>query len=88
MAETNEKVNVVITKSPKSMGIALILAFLFGPLGMLYSTISGAIIMFIIDVILSFFTLGIGLFFTWPIHLIWAAIAVKSYNNKLVQGRI
>lgn len=88
MSNTNENVNVVVTKSPKSVGIAIILSFLFGPLGMLYSTILGGIIMFIISIIVAIFTLGIGLIVTWPICIIWAAIAASMHNRKLMKGRI
>lgn len=88
MATTNENVNVVVTKSPKSMGISIALTLFFGPLGMFYSTIAGAIIMIIIDVIVGIFTLGFGLLLTWPIQVIWAAIATSSYNKKLMRGNI
>lgn len=88
MANTNENVNVVVTKSPKSVGISIALTLFFGPLGMFYSTILGAIIMGIIDIIVGIFTLGIGLLFTWPIQIIWAAIAINMYNKKLMQGKL
>lgn len=88
MANTNENVNVVITKSPKSMGISIALTLLFGPLGMFYSTILGAIVMIIIDIIVGVFTLGLGLLVTWPIQVIWAAIATNMYNKKLMKGEI
>lgn len=88
MATTNENVNVIVTRSPKSMGIALGLTFFFGPLGMFYSTIWGAIIMIIISSIVGFITLGLGLIITWPICMIWTGIATSSYNKKLMSGRI
>ncbi|WP_276864031.1 hypothetical protein [Mediterranea massiliensis] len=88
MANTNENVNVVITKSPKSMGISIALTLFFGPLGMFYSTILGAIVMIIIDIIVGIFTFGLGLIVTWPIQVIWAAIATSMYNKKLMKGEI
>lgn len=88
MANTNENVNVVITKSPKSMGISIALTLFFGPLGMFYSTILGAIVMIIIDIIVGLLTLGLGLLVTWPIQVIWAAIATSMYNKKLMKGEI
>lgn len=45
MATENQNVNVVVTKSPKSVGIAIALSLFFGPLGMFYSTVLGAIVM-------------------------------------------
>ena len=35
---------MIIAQSPKSMGLALILSFLFGPLGLLYATVKGGLI--------------------------------------------
>ena len=52
--------HVVVTPT-KSMGIAIILTVLFGPLGMLYSTIIGGVIMLIASVILGAVTFGLGL---------------------------
>lgn len=88
MANTNENVNVVVTRSPKSVGISIALTLFFGPLGMFYSTIIGAIVMSIITLIVGIFTMGIGLIIIWPINVIWAAIATNSYNKKLMRGNI
>ncbi|MGB3079005.1 MAG: hypothetical protein WBB31_08030 [Saprospiraceae bacterium] len=63
------------------MGIAILLLVLFGPLGMFYSTISGAIIMMVVCGIIAIFTFGLLL--TWPICIIWAAVAASNYNMKL-----
>lgn len=66
------------------MGVALLPSFFFGPLGMLYSTIAGAIVMFIIGVIVAVFTAGFGLLVTIPIGMVWSASAVNSYNKKIL----
>jgi hypothetical protein len=73
----------VIVTSPKSIGLALVLTFFFGPLGMLYSTTTGGIVMFIVTIVVGIFTVGIGLFVTWPICMIWAAVAASNSNKKL-----
>ena len=86
MAET--PVNTVVAVQTKSVGIALILSILFGPLGMLYSTIPGAVVMFIINVIALIATAGLGLFVTWPICAIWAAVAANNKNKQLLAGRL
>ncbi len=77
---------IVVTPT-KSMGISILLTVLFGPLGMLYSTILGAIIMIVISAVVGFLTVGIGLVITWPICIIWAAVATSSYNKKLIAGQ-
>ena len=41
----------IVTKSPKSIGIAMLLTLLFGPIGLFYASISGGLIMTIIPII-------------------------------------
>jgi hypothetical protein len=75
--------NVIIVGKAKSVGVAFLLAFFFGPLGLLYSTVTGGIVMFIINIIVAIFTLGFGLLLTWPICCIWAIIAANNANAAL-----
>jgi uncharacterized Zn finger protein (UPF0148 family) len=78
---------VVIVKGTKSVGVSILLTFLLGPFGMFYSTILGAIIMLAVTGIVFVMTLGFGLFLTHPICIIWGAVAVKSYNGKLLVSK-
>lgn len=78
-----QKQTIVVT-STKSVGISILLTVLFGPLGMLYSTIVGSIVMIILSIIVAAFTLGFGLVITWPICIVWGAVAAGSYNKKLL----
>jgi len=80
MAE-NQKI-VVVQGAAKSTMVAVILAFLFGPLGMMYATVSGGVIMLIISLVVGIVTLGFGLLFTWPVCVIWAALAADKQNKK------
>lgn len=85
--QTTVNVNVPavnVSMPTKSVGLAFLLSFLFGPLGMLYSTVAGGIIMGIISVIVGILTLGIGLFITEPICIIWAVVAANSYNKRIM----
>ena len=79
---TSENKQTIIIKSQKSAGTAALLAFLFGPLGMLYSTIPGAIVMFFITAIAVVLTAGIGLLVTVPMCTIWAYMKVNGDNNR------
>ncbi len=72
---------VVSTKSP---GIAILLTILFGPIGMFYSTIGGAIVMLLVSLVVGLVTFGFGLLITWPICILWAAIAASSYNRRIL----
>lgn len=76
---------VVVVMSTKSVGISIILTLLFGPIGMFYSTIAGGIIMLIVSLIVGVATIGFGLIVTWPICVIWGAIAASSYNRELMK---
>jgi hypothetical protein len=82
MEEQNQS-QVVVVKTQKSMGVTILLTIFFGPLGMFYSTITGAIVMMIVSLLVGLFTLGIGLIFTWPVCVIWAAVASNNYNKSL-----
>ena len=76
----------VLVLSTKSVGLAVFLGIFFGPLGLLYSTIPGALVMFVVNILAGIFTLGLGLLLTWPLCGLWAFIAAKSHNEKLVAG--
>lgn len=70
----------------KSVGIAILLTVLFGPLGMLYSTVPGALIMIVVSIVLGFFTLGLSLMLTWPISIVWGAMAASAHNQRAMAG--
>ena len=76
----------MIIQTPKSMGIAILLTFFFGPLGLLYATITGGVIMIILGIIVGIVTLGLGEVIIWPISIIWSAVAVKKYNENLMNN--
>lgn len=76
---------VVLTK--RSVGVAIILTVLLGPLGMFYSTIEGALWMIVISLVVGLFTCGLGLLITWPICVLWGAAAASAYNEKLTNRK-
>jgi hypothetical protein len=84
MSEVSPSQSVIVVASTKSMGLAIILALLFGPLGLLYSSVLAAIVMFVISIVVAIFTAGLGLLLTNPICAIWAAVAVNTHNKKLL----
>ncbi len=73
----------VLVRPTKSVGAAILLAIFFGPLGMLYSTVPGALAMMLISFVLFFLTAGFSVFLTWPVCIVWAAIAADSHNRGL-----
>jgi hypothetical protein len=81
--ENNVLKNVVIIKQEKSIGLAMLLAFLFGPLGLLYVSIVGGILMLIISIVVAILTFGLGLLITWPLCIVWGGLAAARYNELL-----
>jgi hypothetical protein len=73
--QTQTKVVVV---NQKSVGLAFLLAFLFGPLGLLYCSVVGALLLMVLGV-LSFLVLPVfGLVVIWIISIIWAVVAATN----------
>ncbi|HZY37262.1 MAG TPA: hypothetical protein VFE53_11465, partial [Mucilaginibacter sp.] len=75
--------NIIIVGKQKSVGVAFLLAFLFGPLGLLYASVTGGIVMFILGVIISIVTLGFGLIVVWIACIIWAVVAANNANSRV-----
>lgn len=86
---------VINVGPPKSVGVAFLLTFLFGPLGMLYSTVSGALIMILIAVfggmVVGFATLGFGWLawgpIVWIVSIIWGCVAASNQPGTQVITR-
>lgn len=78
---------IVVVRNTKSVGLAVLLTILFGPLGLLYSSIKGAVILsllFAVLWILTIFIGGAGAALTYPIAIIWSYFATKRYNDRLL----
>lgn len=73
---------IVMGQNKKSTGVAFILSFFFGPLGLFYASVTGGIIMLVISIPVAIFTLGFGLIVTNIICVVWAIIAVNNHNSK------
>jgi hypothetical protein len=74
---------VVVVGSSKDPALAAVLGFFFGPLGLLYSTVPGAAIMFGVSVVVGLLTFGLGLFLLWPVSAVVGFRAAKSSNQRL-----
>jgi hypothetical protein len=83
---------VVTVAQPKSVGVALLLTFFFGPLGMLYSTVSGALIMlgisFFGGLVVGIATLGLAWVVwgpaVWLTSMIWGCVAASNQQGTQV----
>jgi len=61
----------LVTKSPKSVGIAILLTFLLGPIGLFYASVSGGLIMTFTPIFL-FLLAFVGLFQENALLLGWS----------------
>ncbi len=71
-----------VQRPQKSVGVSLLLTFLFGPFGMLYSTVSGALTMLVAVIFFSVISSGAALL-TYPVSMIWGATAAAKHNRRL-----
>ena len=92
----------MVVQSTKSIGIQILLVLFLGPFGLFYSTVKGALIMIfgvpiaaaLIAIVGGFGQsplatiagLLLALFGWWIGSFVWGAVAVKSYNRKLLRG--
>lgn len=87
-----DKDTAIILTQSKSLGVGLLLTFLFGGLGVLYVSILGGILLGVLEVIavvITVATFGIGIVLLIPIHIaafIWVIVGVKNHNNRLIAG--
>jgi hypothetical protein len=78
-----QQTTVIHVGSHKSVVGAVLLGFFLGPLGMLYATVVGALVMLIVNILVAIATLGLGLLITLPICALWAGLAASSHNSRL-----
>lgn len=85
----HQPVMPVVAIAAKSNAVAGLLAFFFGPIGMLYSTWVGALVMFGVNLVvalIAFVTFGFGALLWIPVtvaEIIWAVQATNEYNRRL-----
>ncbi|OCL25519.1 hypothetical protein U472_14355 [Orenia metallireducens] len=73
----------IIVKQEKSVGLSLLLTFLFGGLGLMYTSIGWGIFWFLVDAVAAIFTFGISAIFIHPIIMIIGAVMTNNYNKRL-----
>lgn len=73
---------ILIQGQSKSVGLGVLLALFFGPIGLLYSSIMGGLFMMVVGCILFFLIPIIGIIITDIICIIWAIVAIGNHNNR------
>lgn len=69
----------------KSFIVAILLTIFLGPIGLFYASVIGALIMLVVTAVISFITFGFGLFIPYIVCIIWAVIAINSYNKRIIE---
>jgi hypothetical protein len=70
------------TPRDKSVAAALVLTFLFGPLGLFYCVAWwAALLMFVGAVVIALPTLGIGAALFWVASMVWGAVAASKQHS-------
>jgi uncharacterized protein YqgC (DUF456 family) len=62
----------------KSVWVAAVLAFLMGPLGMLYSTVPGCLVMFAVNLFAAIWGRTWMVVASWLACIVWAALAARE----------
>ena len=70
----------------KSVALALLLTFLFGPLGLFYASTTGAVALIVLAAAGVVPTLGYVLIFVWPASMVWGAIAASNQHKAFLAG--
>lgn len=72
----------------KSLFLAIFLAVILGPIGVVYSTFVGSIIMLIVTfifVIIAPFTSYALVYLCWIICVYWTVFATNAYNKNIAE---
>ena len=72
----------------KNVGVAILLTFFFGPLGLLYATVSGGLIMILVSILTAPLVIlfGIPQLAIWIGCMVWAGVAVTNLNQAAAMG--
>ncbi len=81
-----EKIDCILPL--KSPAIALLFGVVLGPIGLLYSTVPGGIIMISLGVIVVSAKLIVPIILTWLLSCVLSAAAVNRYNQAIIQQRL
>lgn len=69
----------------KSVAVALLFAVFLGPVGLLYATSFGGIVMIPIGFFMVCTKLWVLVLFVWLISCVWSVLATNRYNKKLIR---
>lgn len=80
---TSPQITIQIVEGRKSLGLALILTFFFGPFGLLYVSALWGLAMIVLGAVVGVISLGLGLVLIWPLSMILGGILAAVHNGRL-----
>jgi len=67
----------------KSLAGALLLSIFFGPVGLLYATTLGGLVMIILGCITASSLLPVPMIIVWLGSCVWSVMATNDYNKRI-----
>lgn len=71
----------------KNPAVSLLFSVFLGPVGLLYASVRGGIIMVLIAFVVISSRFPVPIILTWVSCCIWSVLATNRYNNKLLEAR-
>lgn len=66
----------------KNLAAALLFSVFLGPVGLLYATTVGGVVMIVLGFIVASSMLPVPIILVWLASCIWSVVAVNRYNKK------
>lgn len=81
-----QKYEIWASRLPKSEATGVVLALLFGPFGLLYSSPGWGFLFLLFHGAAAIFTLGVGNLILWFIGILLSLEIVRGYNRKVLRA--
>lgn len=72
------------SKPYKSVAVALLFSVLLGPVGLLYASFWGGVVMIMMGIVVVSNLFLFPIILVWLISCVWAVGSVETYNKKLL----
>lgn len=69
----------------KNLAAALLFSVFLGPIGLLYASTLGGIVMLVLGVIMVNGKLLLPIILVWLVSCVWSVIAVNRYNKRVMK---
>ena len=69
----------------KSVAGALLFSLFLGPLGLLYASTLGGVVMLVFGIVILPTKLPVPIALVWIISCIWSVMATNRYNQKIIE---